>query len=127
MRWLVALAVCGCAGSGGADVASAAMALTGPNDVASVEVLVLDGPEATCAHALTGVTPLDDSAWQVVAHALFTVDGTAKHLRIPAGRALVFYAEAYRADRSRLGRGCVVQSLAAGASSSVMITIASGD
>jgi hypothetical protein len=137
MRWLaVALFMCGC--GGGSDVASAQMALETdsglqPGDVAAVEILVLDsqgGPGATCARALAGATPLDDPTLQVVAHALFTVDGTAKHLSIPANRHLVFYAEAFHStapNRTRIGRGCAEQSLAAGASTSVMITLSSTD
>lgn len=129
----LALAWAGCAGAGG-DVASATMALStsglSPADVGAVEVLVLGGAGASCARALAAGSPLDDPGLEVVAHALFTVDGTAKHLSIPANRPLLFYAEAYRstvAPRTRVGRGCVQQTLGAGASTGVMIAISSGE
>lgn len=135
MRLLaLALLVSGC--GGGSGVASAQMSLTAsglsPSDVGAVEILVLDGAGASCARALAGGSPLDDPTLQVVAHALFTIsgDGSAKHLGIPANRALVFYAEAFRSPappRQLVGRGCAEQSLAPGVSSSVSITISATD
>ena len=129
----LAFSFAACGGAAG-DVASATMGLqtTGlaPTDVGAVEVLVLDGHGAGCARALTGGSPLDDPGLEVVAHALFTVDGTAKHLSIPANRPLLFYAEAFKsalAPRTRVGRGCVQQTLGAGASTGVMITISSSE
>ena len=95
---LVAL-VAACGGAPDAGVASAQMALStsglSPSDVAAVEILVFDGASGGCARVLAGASPLDDSALIVVAHALFTVDGSAKHLPIPAGKPLDFYAEAF--------------------------------
>lgn len=113
----------------GDDVASAAMALSpegiGTNTVGAVEVLVLDGSGASCTRALAVTEPLDDAGLDVVAHALFTIDGTAKHVRIPSGRTLVFYADAYRsaADRTRIGRGCAEAKLRAGSTTGVNIPI----
>ncbi|MDB4965286.1 MAG: hypothetical protein JWN44_975 [Myxococcales bacterium] len=119
----------GC-GVSGAEVASARMSLQTsgglmPTDVGAVEILVLDGEDPTCAHALTPASPLDDPALVVVAHGLFATDTVAKHLSIPAGKKLVFYAEAYSSTKSRvrLGRGCAEQSLSAGASAGVTILI----
>ncbi|HEX8950851.1 MAG TPA: hypothetical protein VF997_14835 [Polyangia bacterium] len=124
----VAVAVGGC--GGGSDVASAEMALSAsgllPSDVAAVEILVFDGANAGCARVLTGATPLDDAGLVLVAHALFTIDGTPKHLAIPAGKPLDFYAEAFRTpapNRVRIGRGCASQTLAAGAAATVSISI----
>ena len=125
---LLGLAAAPGCGSGD-DVASAAMALSpeglGPNAVGAVEVLVLDGSGASCTRALAVAEPLDDAGLDVVAHALFTIDGTAKHIRIPSGRTLVFYADAYRSadDRTRIGRGCAEAKLRAGSSSGVTIPI----
>ncbi len=126
MAALFALAGCG----GGAEVASVTMQLgtSGlmPSDVAAVELLVFDGANAGCARALSGASPLDDSGLVVVAHALFTVDGTPKHLMLPAARKLVFYAEAFPTaapNRTRIGRGCVEATLRAGASDGVSITL----
>ena len=130
-RHALALGLLLAAGCGaGDDVAAAMMALApsglAPDAVGAVEVLVLDGGDASCVHALALPSPLDDSSVEVVAHALFTVDGTAKHLTIPAGRTLVFYADAYPSldDRTRIGRGCAEASLHAGRSTGVTIPIA---
>ena len=62
----------------------------------------------------------------------FTIDAsdTPKHLSIPAGKPLDFYAEAYGSTsepRTRLGRGCVAESLHAGGSTGVSIAISAGD
>jgi hypothetical protein len=127
MRALVFMLLCGCGVE--APVAETSMSLgTGdglsPSDVGSVMVLVLGN--ATCARTLQPPSPLDDPDVQVVAHALFTADGAAKHLSLPADRPLAFYVEAYRsADGSgaRIGRGCAEATLAAGKSSGVSITI----
>jgi len=132
---LVALAAASAAGCGaGGDVASAEMALSAsglaPSDVAAVEILVFDGANAGCARVMTGATPLDDSGLVLVAHALFTIDGTPKHLAIPAGKPLDFYAEAFRTaapNRTRIGRGCVSQTLAAGGTATVSIAISAID
>jgi len=113
------------------EVATAQMALSttsglSPSDVAAVEILVFDGATGGCARVLAGTSPIDDSGLAVVAHALFTVDGTPKHLAIPAGKPLDFYAEAYRSaapGRTRVGRGCVMATLAAGKSAPVSISI----
>lgn len=127
-RALLAFLLAGC-GCGAGDVASAQMALgtsgLSPGDVGAVEILVLAGDDATCAHVLALPSALDDPSLDVVAHALFTVDGAAKHLSIPAGRRLAFDAEAYRSalDRTRVGRGCAEGELAAGSSAGVNITI----
>ena len=98
----------------------------GAADVGSVMVLVLDGAKATCTRALEPASPLDDPELAVVRHALFTVDGSAKHLSIPAGRHLVFYAEAYRSTDGqppRTGRGCAEATLKEGSSTGVSITL----
>jgi len=66
----------------------------------------------------------------LVAHALFTLDGTPKHLAIPAQKPLDFYAEAFRTtapNRTRVGRGCVSQTLAAGGAATVSIAINASD
>ena len=130
---IVAASLAGCGGGGG-DVASAEMALSAsglsPSDVAAVEILVFDGANAGCARVMTGATPLDDSGLVLVAHALFTIDGTPKHLAIPAGKPLDFYAEAFRTaapNRTRIGRGCVSQTLAAGGAATVSIAISATD
>ncbi len=112
-----------------APVAETSMALgTGdglqPSDVGSVLVLVLG--DATCARALQPVSPLDDPELEVLSHALFTADGAAKHLSLPADRQLVFYVEAYRSmdgSGAHIGRGCAEATLTAGKSSGVSITI----
>ena len=108
---LFAVAIAAGCGAGGGDVASAELALSAsdlpPSDVAAIEILVFD-----------------------VAHALFTLDGTPKHLAIPAGKALDFYAEAFRTtapNRARVGRGCVSQTLAAGGAATVSIAINAND
>lgn len=133
---VVAAAFAACSGAPGGDVASAQMSLSTtsglqPSDVAAVEILVFDGAGAGCARVLAGSSPLDDSGLVVVAHALFTVDGTPKHLAIPAGKPLDFYAEAFATtapNRMRIGRGCATETLAAGSSTGVSIVIsASGD
>ncbi len=139
MRALVgALGLCvtvaGCGGGG--DVASAAMALStsglSPSEVAAVEVLVFDGSNAGCARVLTGATPLDDPGLALVAHTLFTIDGSGapEHLAIPAGEPLDFYAEAFATaapNRVRIGRGCVSQTLPRGGSATVSISISATD
>lgn len=124
---LAALVLPGCGGAGGGgadDVASAEMALStdsglSPNDIAAVEILVFDGANASCARVMSGTSPLDDPGLVLVAHALFTIDGTPKHLAIPARKALDFYAEAFRTtapNRTRIGRGCVSATLGTGPS-----------
>jgi hypothetical protein len=134
MRAALALVVAGSVAACGApadDVASAQMALSttsglSPSDVAAVEILVFDGASGGCARVLAGTSPLDDSGLLVVAHALFTVDGTPKHLAIPAGKPLDFYAEAFATTapgRMRIGRGCVTETLAAGSSTGVSIVL----
>ena len=113
----------GCGAAGGGEVASAAMALStssglSPSDIAAVEILVFDGAHAGCARVMAGASPLDDAGIELVAHSLFVLDGTPKHLAIPAGVPLDFYAEAFRTsapNRTRIGRGCVDQTLATGA------------
>jgi hypothetical protein len=103
------------------------------SQVGSVEILVIDGPTATCMRVLQPHSPLDDPELEIVAHALFTLDGTAKHLAgIPADRHLVFYAEAFQSPdgaRPRIGRGCSEGQLAAGSSAavSIVLTAASDD
>jgi hypothetical protein len=102
----------------------------GMGDVGSVVLLVLEGDKASCKRALEPASPLDDPELDVVRHALFTVDGAAKHLSLPADRPLVFYVEAYRsADGSgnRVGRGCSEATLDAGKSSGVSIVISADD
>ena len=97
-----------------------------PSDVGSVVLLVLDGPRASCMRALEPPSPLDDPELEVVSHALFTVDGTAKHLTLPAERKLVFYVDAFNSPDGRpphVGRGCSEATLAADRSSGVAITI----
>lgn len=132
-RWPYALAlvVAGCGGA--ADVASAEMRLSAsgvPSTIAAVELIVFDGASGGCTRALAGVSPLDDPGLDVVAHALFTIDGTQKHLALPAGRKLVFYAEAFATtapNRARVGRGCVEETLTAGSAAAVSITIAASN
>jgi hypothetical protein len=127
---LVTVVWAGCGGAP-AEVASVEMALApssglSPSDVGAVEILVFDGASGGCARVLTGVSPLDDSGLALVAHALFTIDGTPKHMAIPAGKALDFYAEAFGTaapGRMRIGRGCVMATLAAGSSAPVSISI----
>jgi hypothetical protein len=129
MRWLLLL-LCGCGGSAG--VSSVQMALgtasgLDPARVKSVEVLVLGGDSASCARALQPASPLDDPELTVLKHALFAVDGSAKHLGgVPAGQHLVFYAEAFESPdgvRPYIGRGCAEGELTAGASQGVSITL----
>jgi len=97
------------------------------SQVGSVEVLVIGGPRATCMRALQPQSPLDDPELEILMHALFTVDGSAKHLTgVPADRLLVFYAEAFHGmngERPRIGRGCAEGQLAAGSSSGISIVI----
>ena len=131
---LAALVAVGC-GAAPEDVASVEMALQpssglSPSDVGAVEILIFDGASGGCARVLTGASPLDDAGLVLVAHALFTVDGAinapGKHLAIPAGKPLDFYAEAYRSPapgRTLIGRGCVMATLAAGKSAPVSISI----
>jgi hypothetical protein len=131
-----ALALCALlAGCGNAvdDVASAEMALSpssgiSPSDIGAVEILVFDGASAGCARVMTGTSPLDDAGLVVVAHALFTIDGSPKHLAIPAGKPLDFYAEAFRSPappRTRIARGCVTETLHG--STPVSITLGTTD
>jgi hypothetical protein len=137
MRAAIRLALAACAlGCGsGADVGSAEMALSpssglSPSDIAAVEILVFDAASGGCARVMTGTSPLDDAGLVVVAHALFSIDGMPKHLAIPAGKPLDFYAEAFRTtapNRTRIGRGCVTATLAAGASMPVSISIGATD
>jgi hypothetical protein len=127
------LALFGC--SGGGPVAETRMELStagglGASSVGSVMVLVLTGAHASCDAALAPPSPLDDADLQVVQHALFTVDGTAKHLSIPAGEELVFYAEAFASSDgsgARIGRGCAEAKLSAGESAGVPITLTADD
>jgi hypothetical protein len=116
-RALLALVLAGC--GAGSDVTSATMQLTADDapSIAAVELLVFDGSGVSCGRALAAVSPLDDPGLDVVAHALFTLDGKPKHLALPAGKELVFYAEAYSSagpGRARVGRGCVEQTLGRG-------------
>jgi hypothetical protein len=128
-RLWIALAFAGCAAEDA--VVAARMQLDAasgldPADVRSVVVMVLAGPQANCKRALTANSPLDDPELEIVRHALFHVDGTAKHLSIPAGRKLAFYLDAYRSEDgtgSRIGRGCAEAELEAGRSTGVTITI----
>lgn len=131
-----AVAVAGCGGSGDASgVAAMQMALSpssglNQDDIGAVEILVFDGKDAGCARVMDGVTPLDDAGLVVVAHALFTIDGTPKHLAIPAGKPLDFYAEAFRSaapGRTRIGRGCADQTLHAGGSTAVTVAISASN
>lgn len=128
-----ALAFALLAGCGGAPAPTsvhmtmdAASGLTA-SEVRSVEVLVIGGKTATCARALKPHSPLDDPELEILMHALFTVDGGAKHLGgVPADRHLVFYAEAFHSadgQRPRIGRGCSEGQLAAGSSSGVSIVL----
>lgn len=127
---LVTLLAAGC-GAGEAAVTGMQLALGSSgltaSDVQSVEVLVLGGPKATCAHALTPHHPLDDPELAVVRHALFTVDGTARKLTgIPAGEPLAFYVDAFGTPdgrRPRVGRGCSENTLEEGKSTGVSITL----
>ncbi|HEY2745773.1 MAG TPA: hypothetical protein VGL86_14155 [Polyangia bacterium] len=130
MRGLALVLLLG--GCGGAtEVAEAQMALSpssglSPGDIAAVEILVFDAASGGCARVLMGTSPLDDPGLVIVAHALFDIDGTPKHLEIPAKKALDFYAEAFATtapNRMRVGRGCVDQTLDAGASTDVSISI----
>jgi hypothetical protein len=97
------------------------------SQVGSVEVLVIGGARATCMRALQPQSPLDDPELEILTHALFTVDGSAKHLSgVPADRHLVFYAEAFHGtsgQRPRIGRGCSEGQLAAGSSSGISIVL----
>ncbi len=119
---------CGGGGGGATSVSMTMTAASGlaPSDVGSVEILVLDGAMATCDRALAPPSPLDDPSLMVVAHALFNADGTAKHLSVPAGQHLVFYADAFKSPdggRPRVGRGCSEGTLAAGSSVGVSIML----
>jgi hypothetical protein len=126
---LVGFLAAGCGAD--ATVGEVQMALGGSglqvSDVGSVEILVLGGDRATCMRALQPQSPLDDPELEIVRHALFTVDGTPKHLTgIPADRPLVFYAEAFKSPdghRPRIGRGCTEDTLASGKSAGVSITL----
>lgn len=98
----------------------------GPGDVGSVLVLVLGGERATCDRVRATMDPLDDPELEVLRHALFTADGTAKRLNVPADVPLVFYAQAFRpADgrRPAIGTGCVETTLPSGKSTGVNIVI----
>ncbi|HZS40640.1 MAG TPA: hypothetical protein VFF06_27595 [Polyangia bacterium] len=101
------------------------------SQVGSVEILVIGGPRATCMRAMQPASPLDDPELEILMHALFTLDGSAKHLSgVPADRPLVFYAEAFQGkngERPRIGRGCSEGQLAAGSSSGISIVITASD
>ena len=117
-------------GCGGSDVGQAQMALhtsgLEPSQLAAVEVLVLGGPSATCARALAGHSPVDDSALDILAHARFSAAGGVEHLRLPAHQPLVFYAEGLDGNDKRVGRGCTPMTLD-GDSTPVVITITASD
>jgi hypothetical protein len=132
---VLAVFAAGCGGGAG-EVASAEMALSASgleaSDIAAVEILVFDGANAGCARVLGGASPLDDAGLTLVAHALFTIDASnaPKHLAIPAHRPLDFYAEAFRTaapNRTRIGRGCVSQTLAGGGPVGVTISISADE
>jgi hypothetical protein len=126
---MVGLAACG----EGESLVPVRMALDGDHlhlsDVGSVELLVLDqGPG--CARALSVASPLDDPTFSVLSHALFHVDGGVQHIRVPAGRPLLFYAEAFRdpgGKRPRIGRGCETAKLGQGGGNAVSITLSASD
>ena len=132
---LLALALGGCGGATatvsemqmGIDAASGLLA----SQVGSVAVLVLSGDKADCARALKPRHPLDDPSFIVLAHALFTVDGSSKRLPgIPAGEKLVFYVDAFDSpdgSRPRVGRGCVETTLTAGQSAGISIVLTAAD
>jgi hypothetical protein len=97
-----------------------------PGDVGSVLVLVLGGERATCDRVRATMDPLDDPELEILRHALFTADGTAKRLSVPADVPLVFYAQAFRSPdgkRPAIGTGCVETTLPAGKSTGVSIII----
>ena len=82
----------------GGEVASAEMALSGSGLVAERHRR-RRGPgvrrrQRRLRPRHAGATPLDDAGLVLVAHTLFTIDGTPKHLAIPAHKPLDFYAEA---------------------------------
>lgn len=135
MRWIFLLALAGC-GGGTATVSEMQMGIDSASgltagQVGSVAVLVLGSTD--CTHVLKPKHPLDDPSMTVLAHALFTVDGSSKRLPgIPAGEPLVFYVDAFDSpdgSRPRVGRGCVETTLTAGQSSgiSVVLTAAADD
>jgi hypothetical protein len=124
---LLSLAACG----GEPDtVVRATMALSGASldetTVRSVGVTVAAGDQASCPRVLRTSHPVDDPKLEIVAHALFVMgDSAPASLRVPSGRALVFYAEAYRSpdgERPRLGRGCAEATLT-GAQADISVTI----
>lgn len=112
------LLLAACGGARDDAVVRATMALSGASldaaSVRSIGLTVLGGDGASCPRALALSHPIDDPALEIVAHALFVLDGAPKSLRVPSGRALVFYAEAFRTadgERPRLGRGCAEATL----------------
>jgi hypothetical protein len=128
MRRLVLAVTVALGACGGGEPAAVGLRLSGLTaaEVGSIQVLVLGGDEATCSRALAPMHPLDDPELELVGHALFVFDGTAKRLGAPADRALAFYAESFMAadgKRPRNGRGCAETTLGAGRSTGVTITI----
>jgi hypothetical protein len=126
----VAAPAAGCGGDAGDDVAAVHLTLgasnLAPADVASVELLVLGGANPTCAAALAHHSPLDDSALEVLVHGLFAVDGASYRISVPAGRHLVFHADAFKdpdGRAPRIGRGCAEATLAPGSAVGVPITL----
>jgi hypothetical protein len=111
-----------CGGAEPDGVVRATMALSGASldatNVKSVGVTVVGGAGASCPRALALAHPIDDPTLEIVAHALFVLDGAPGRpppsLRVPSGRPLVFYAEAFRSpdgERPRIGRGCAEATL----------------
>jgi hypothetical protein len=95
--------------------------------VRSALVLVLAGDGATCDRALRLASPLDDPELDVVAHALYVVDGTVKRLGgLPADTRLTFYGEAFDNPEGRrplIGRGCTEVTLPAGRAEGVTLVL----
>ena len=92
---------------------------------------MFDGANAGCARVMSGTSPLDDPGLVLVAHALFTIDGDRPSTwRIPAGKPLDFYAEAFASTTAAArasGAAASRQSLAAGGSTGVTIAISASD